>query len=111
MKKLDKRLRLKKKIRAKVVGTASRPRLAVFRSNRFIYAELIDDETGRTLLAASDLKLKGRGLLRAKEVGRRLAELAKEKKISQVVLDRGGFRYAGRVKELAEGARAGGLKF
>lgn len=110
-KKTIKRLRIKKKIRAKVSGTAAIPRLSVFRSSRFIYAQLIDDNTGKTLAAASDIGTKGTKSERAKAVGIKLAEAAKGKKIAKVVFDRGGFSYAGRVKTLAEGAREGGLKF
>ena len=107
------RLRRKAKIRATVRGTQEVPRLAIFRSNKFIYAQLIDDVTGKTLAAASDVVEKGKGtkLERAKKVGVEVAKVAKDKKLSKVVFDRGGFLYAGRVKALAEGAREGGLEF
>ena len=90
------------------------PRLCVFRSNKHIYGQLIDDEKGKTLLVAKDLEIKkpskGRIIL-AKEVGKLLAQKAVEKKYKKVVFDRGGYRYHGRVKALAEGAREEGLKF
>ena len=110
-KKIIKRLRIRNKIRAKISGTAAIPRLSVFRSNRFIYAQLVDDVSEKTLASASDAGLKGMKSKRAKAAGMKLAEVAKAKKITKVVFDRGGFSYAGRVKALAEGAREGGLKF
>ncbi len=110
--KTDKRTRLKKKIRAKVSGTAACPRLSVFRSNKFIYAQVIDDMAGKTLASASDVKIaKGTKLERAKEVGKAIALASKAVKIEQVVFDRNGFKYTGRVKLVADEARAGGLKF
>jgi large subunit ribosomal protein L18 len=100
------------KIRTKVHGTLKRPRLSVFRSNSDIYAQLIDDEKGKVLASFSSLKIKkGKGVERAKEVGLELAKLAKGKKVSTCVFDRGGYLYHGRVKALAEGAREGGLQF
>lgn len=100
------------RIRSKVAGTAAKPRLAVFRSNKFIYAQLIDDENGVTLAAASDVKAAtGTKKERAKKVGADLAAAGKAKKITEVVFDRGGFLFTGRVAALAEGAREGGLKF
>ncbi len=106
------RTRRHNRIRAKVAGTAEKPRLAVFRSNRFISAQLIDDATGTTLASAADLKAKkGTKTERAKEVGAELAKAAIAKNIKAVVFDRGGFLYAGRVKALADGAREGGLEF
>lgn len=102
------------RIRAKIVGTLERPRLAVFRSNAHIYAQLIDDAEGKTIAVYSDAMLKekkGTKSERAREVGKALAQQAQEKKISNIVFDRGGFRYHGRVKALAEGAREGGLTF
>ncbi len=114
------------KIRAKVKGTALAPRMAVFRSNAHIYVQLIDDESGKTLLSASDKDIKtvrvktsdkdgnnenGRRIAVAREVGLLAAEKAKKAKIEKVVFDRGGFKYHGRVKSIAEGAREGGLKF
>ena len=110
--KQDKRIRLKSKIRAKIVGTEARPRLTVFRSNKFIYAQVINDNTGKTLAEASDVKVtKGTKTERAKEVGRAIAVNATKAKIKQVVFDRNGFKYTGRVKLVADEARAGGLEF
>ncbi len=112
------RQRLHERIRKKVRGTSERPRLAVFRSQANIYAQLIDDDGGRTLCAASSLekdlrgKLKGGGnVAAAKEVGGLIASRAREKGIAAVVFDRGGFQYHGRIKALAEAAREAGLKF
>jgi large subunit ribosomal protein L18 len=111
-KKNDKRIRLKRKIRAKVSGTATHPRLTVFRSNKFIYAQVINDITGKTLAQASDVKItKGTKTERAKEVGRAIATSAIKSKIKKVVFDRNGFKYTGRVKLVADEARAGGLDF
>ena len=111
-KKEIKRKRLKRKIRVKMNGTSDRPRLSVFRSNKFIYAQIIDDTKGNTLLEASDLKLKkGTKVERAEEVGKMIAEKCKTAKITKVVFDRNGFRYAGRVKLVADSARKSGLKF
>ena len=108
------RLRRHRRVRGKVTGTAERPRLAVFRSNRGIFAQLVDDSTGRTLAGASWVALKdfkGDKSAQSKEVGKQLAAAAKSAGIEAVVFDRGGYRYHGRVKALAEGAREGGLKF
>lgn len=108
------RERRHRRIRAKVIGTETRPRLSIFRSNKYIYAQIINDETGRTLVSASDreTKAKSKGKLEtSKVVGEEVAKRAKEKKISKVVFDRSGYLYAGRVKQVAEGARAGGLDF
>ncbi len=111
-KKQEKRIRLKKKIRVKIKGTEARPRLSVFRSNKFIYAQVIDDMTGRTLTQASDVKLKkGTKTERAKEVGKMIAEACQAIKVDQVVFDRNGFKYTGRIKLVADEARAAGLKF
>lgn len=111
-KKNDKRIRLKAKVRAKVSGTSERPRLSVFRSNKFIYAQVIDDTAGKTLAQANDAKItKGAKTERAKQVGKIIAEMALEKKIDKVVFDRNGFKYTGRIKLVADEARAGGLKF
>jgi large subunit ribosomal protein L18 len=111
-KKRESRTRRHGRIRTQAVGTAARPRLSVFRSNKFIYAQIIDDASGVTLAAASDVKeAKGKKVERAKTVGTELAKKAKAQKIESVVFDRGGFLYAGRVKALAEGAREGGLTF
>jgi len=110
--KTDKRIRLKKKIRAKILGTEVRPRLTVFRSNKFIYAQIINDATGKTLAEASDIKItKGTKTERAKIVGNTIAVNAVKNKIKQVVFDRNGFKYTGRVKIVADEARAGGLEF
>lgn len=110
--KREKRERRHARIRAKVSGTTSLPRLSVFRSNRFIYAQLIDDSKGLTLASASDMALSGGTKSeRAKKVGIALAKEAQAKKIEKVVFDRGGFLYRGRVQALAEGAREGGLVF
>lgn len=101
------------RVRKKVVGTADRPRLAVYRSNRHVYAQLIDDLAGRTLASASSLKDADGGdpKAEAKAVGKAIAGRAKEAGISKVTFDRGGFQYHGRVQAVAEGAREGGLEF
>ena len=110
--KTDKRIRLKIKIKAKIKGTAERPRLSVFRSNKFIYAQIIDDTTGKTLVEASDVKIaKGTKIERAKQVGKMIGEKAIASKIDKVVFDRNGFKYTGRIKLVADEARASGLKF
>jgi len=112
IKKDEKRIRLKAKIRAKIQGTGTRPRLSVFRSNKFIYAQIIDDNKGKTLTEASDIKItKGTKTERAKEVGKMIAEICAGLKIKEVVFDRNGFKYTGRIKLVADVARAGGLKF
>ena len=107
------RRRRHRRVRGKVSGTAERPRLAVFRSNRGIFAQLIDDDAGRTLASASWLGLKqsGNKTDQASEVGKALAAAAAEAGISTCVFDRGGYLYHGRVKALAESAREGGLQF
>lgn len=101
------------RVRAKVSGTESMPRLVVFKSNRYMYAQLINDEKGMTIVSASDLGTKGGKAKadRARAVGVELAKLAKGKGVERVVFDRGGFLYTGRVKALADGAREGGLIF
>lgn len=110
--KLNSRDRIKRKIRARISGTSDRPRLSVYRSNKNIYAQIINDQTGKTLVSASDVKMKkGTKSERAMEVGKTLAELAKGAKISAVVFDRNGFNYIGRIKLLADSAREGGLNF
>lgn len=101
----------RRRIRAKVSGTADRPRLAVRRSVQHISAQLIDDTTGKTLCSANDRGLKGTKSERASAVGKLLAEKAQTKKISAVVFDRGGYQYHGRVQALAEAARQAGLTF
>jgi large subunit ribosomal protein L18 len=106
------RMRRHNRIRAKISGTATIPRLAVYRSARFITAQLIDDTKGVTLVAVTDVKVtKGTKLERAKAVGAEIAVKAKAAKIEKIVFDRGGFLFAGRVKALAEAAREGGLIF
>ena len=109
------RLRRHRRIRGKVQGSAERPRLVVFRSNKGISAQLVDDLTGRTLAGASWINLKksfkGNKTEQATEVGKLIAETAKKAGIETVVFDRGGYLYHGRVKALADGAREGGLKF
>jgi large subunit ribosomal protein L18 len=124
-KKLEARLRRKKRVRKKIFGYPERPRVSVFRSHKHIYAQVINDVEGHTLVALSSLspevrtkveELKGKGEIKGKVdvarlVGRMLAEKAKEKGITKVVFDRGGYKYHGRVKALAEGLREGGLEF
>jgi len=119
MKKKTSRTRARIKIRKKISGTPERPRLSVFRSLDNIYAQIIDDTTGKTLIAVSSLNkdakegvesVKGK-INKSKLIGSILAKKALEKDIKQVVFDRGGFRYHGRVKALADGAREGGLIF
>jgi large subunit ribosomal protein L18 len=108
------RLRRHRRVRGKVSGTADRPRLAVFRSNRGVFAQLVDDEAGRTLAAASWLDVrsfKGTKTDQATEVGKALAAAARDAGVTSCVFDRGGYLYHGRVKALAEGAREGGLEF
>jgi len=126
--KREKRFRRKARVRAKISGTSERPRLCVFKSNKYIYAQLIDDEKGRTLAAASDQEIKKSKIKKTKkpklqkieragkvviafEVGKLIAEKAIKNKFEKVVFDKGSYRYQGRVKALAEGAREGGLKF
>lgn len=103
----------KNRIRARVSGSAERPRLSVFKSNQHIYAQIIDDVVGKTLAAASDFELKEKGTFseKAKAVGSLIAKKAKDGKVEKVVFDRGGDRYHGIIKSLADGAREGGLKF
>ena len=109
-----KRLKRRRRVRAKVHGTAERPRISVFRSNRGVFAQLIDDESGRTVVAVnwteSDLRSLGR-MEQATRVGTLLAERAKAAGVERAVFDRGGYQYHGRVKALADGAREGGLDF
>lgn len=112
-KSLNRRRRIRYGIRKKVSGTGARPRLSVFRSNRGIYAQLIDDSKGVTLAAASTAAIgeKALNVTSSKEVGRKLAEAARSSGIEQVVFDRGGYLYHGNIKALADGAREGGLVF
>ena len=109
---LQKRTRRIKRVRKKIFGTSARPRLAVFRSNQHIYAQLIDDDSKKTIAGASDIKVKkGTKMDRAKQVGVDMAKLAKAKKITEVVFDRRSYKYHGRIKFLADAAREGGVKF
>jgi large subunit ribosomal protein L18 len=111
-KKVKRRLRIRQGIRRKLSGTAEKPRLSVFKSNKAIYAQIIDDEKGHTITAASSKELgSGVNVETAKEVGKKLAEKASASGIETVVFDRGGYLYHGRIKALAEGAREGGLNF
>ena len=101
-----------KRLRSQISGTAARPRLAVYRSNTFVYAQLIDDEAGKTIAAVDSRKeKKGTGVEKAKAVGAAIAKKAADTKITEVVFDRGGFSYQGIVTALADAAREGGLKF
>lgn len=100
------------RVRAKIFGTAERPRLAVFKSHKNIYAQVINDEKGHTLASASSMALKGKKAAeKAKEVGLGVAKAALAAKIKKVVFDRGGYLYAGKIKQVADGAREGGLEF
>ncbi len=109
----QKRDRIHKKVRKKIQGTAERPRLSVYRSNTNMYVQIIDDEKNTTLLSANvnELKIKGTKKELAEELGKLVAKKAKDKKIKKLVFDRGAFRYHGRVRAVAEGAREGGLEF
>jgi large subunit ribosomal protein L18 len=111
--KRESRLRRHRRVRRRVLGTAERPRLAVFRSTRHIYAQIIDDMNGRTMAAAGSLGLSGDDdkTAEAKRVGAELARRAKQAGVAAVVFDRGGYQYHGRVQALAEAAREGGLDF
>lgn len=101
------------RVRAKIAGTAIRPRLSVFRSNRGMFLQLIDDAAGKTIASASSLEVKAKGkkVEISKELGKMIAEKAAAKKITAVVFDRGAYKYHGRVQAVAEGAREGGLQF
>lgn len=102
----------KRRSRARISSSSESPRLTVFRSNKYIYAQLIDDEAGKTLASVSTLNIKkGKKAEQAKEVGQKLAEQAKKLGIKKAIFDRGAYKFHGRVKALAEGAREGGLKF
>ena len=106
------RQRIHQRIRRKLAGTAERPRLNVYRSLNHIYAQVIDDQKGETLVSASSIKMKtGGNVAAAKEIGKAVAELAVQQGIKRVVFDRGGYLYHGRVKALADAARAAGLEF
>ena len=111
-KKVEKRIRLKKKIRTKISGTPECPRLSVFRSNNYMYAQIIDDTKNVTIVSSSDMKTKtGTKTDRAKAVGAEVAKSAIAKGIKSCVFDRNGFKYTGRVKALADSAREAGLNF
>jgi len=112
--KQDRRLRIRRRIRKTITGSGTVPRLSVFRSNKDIYVQLIDDNAGKTLASESSLKIESKGKSKVEisfEVGKSIAGKAKEAGIEQVVFDRGGYLYHGRIKSLADGARDGGLKF
>ncbi|MFH0846111.1 MAG: 50S ribosomal protein L18 [Patescibacteria group bacterium] len=110
--KKEQRERRHRRVRAKVIGTAQKPRLSVFRSNKFIYAQVIDDENAKTLASASSLKMKANGLLvKSEKVGEEIAKKALDLKIKKVVFDRGGYLFIGKIKAFVEGARKGGLEF
>lgn len=110
--KYEQRERRHKRIRAKIRGTAARPRVAVFRSNRFVWAQCIDDDAGQTLVSVSTKGVKGKTPVeRARAAGAALAALSREKGITRAAFDRSGFVFAGAVRALAEGAREGGLAF
>jgi large subunit ribosomal protein L18 len=109
-----KRLKRRRRVRAKIRGSAERPRISVFRSNRGIFAQLIDDDAGRTIAAVNwtEPELRSLGAMdQARRAGTELAERAKAAGVERAVFDRGGYQYHGRVKALAEGAREGGLEF
>ncbi len=108
------KIRRKKRVNSKLTGTAERPRLSVFRSLKHINVQIINDKIGETLVSANDLELKGKKgskVDKAKEVGKLIAKKALEKNIKKIVFDRAGYKYQGRVKAVAEGAREGGLEF
>jgi large subunit ribosomal protein L18 len=112
LKNINRRKIRHRRLRGRISGTADKPRLFVFRSHQHIYAQLIDDQEGRVMVSASDLGLKDKGKIkRADKVGQEIAKKAKAAKIEKVVFDRGGYKYHGRVKALAEAARTGGLNF
>jgi large subunit ribosomal protein L18 len=110
----DRRIRIKKGIRKKLEGTSARPRLSVFRSNKVIYAQIIDDSKGTTITASSSIELDKKGGVNvsiSKNVGKKVAEKAIASGVKEIVFDRNGYLYHGNIKALAEGAREGGLKF
>lgn len=107
----DLRKRRHVRVRARIIGTSQRPRLSIFKSNRFISAQLIDDSKGETLVSAHGREFKGASTARAKAVGETIAKRAKEVGINKAVFDRSGYRYAAQVKMLADAAREGGLIF
>ena len=99
------------RVRKRVTGTPERPRLVIYRSLKHIYAQLVDDISARTLMTVTDTGLEGKKTAKSAEVGKRIAEKAKEAGVTKVVFDRGGYKYHGRVKAVADGAREGGLEF
>lgn len=109
------KLNRQKRVRAKIIGNSQKPRLSVFRSNKFIYVQAIDDENQKTIVGVSEKELKERNKVkktdRAFELGKLLAKKVLSKKITEAVFDRGSYKYHGRVKNIAQGAREGGLKF
>lgn len=107
----ERRFRRHLRVRKSVSGTPERPRMVIFRSDKHIYAQLVDDVAGKTLLTVSSQKAEGTKTARATEVGKQFASRAKEQGITAVVFDRAGYRYHGRVKAVADGAREGGLEF
>ena len=111
--KSNRRLRIRRGIRTKIVGTSERPRLSVFKSNKALYAQLVDDAKGHTVAAAnsSELGSKTNNIDNSKQVGAKLAERAKAAGVESVLFDRSGYQYHGKIKALADGAREGGLKF
>jgi len=109
--KREKRIRRHARIRTRISGTALRPRLAIFRSNRFMYVQLIDDESNKTIASASSLKSSGKKAEASFKIGQDIAKKASDLKITGIVFDRGGFGFKGRVEALARGAREGGLMF
>ena len=115
MKKTDiktvQRITRHRRIRSRVSGTSDKPRLAVYKSNKYMYAQLIDDEANATIASASSLKMKGNTIETAKKIGAELAKKALDMKVKKVVFDRGGFNYTGKIKALADAAREAGLEF
>lgn len=111
--KSNRRLKIRRGIRNKIVGTSERPRLSVFKSNKAVYAQLVDDSKGHTVVAANSIELgaKLNNIDNSKEVGAKLAERAKAAGVETILFDRSGYQYHGKIKALAEGAREGGLKF
>jgi large subunit ribosomal protein L18 len=109
--KQTKRAARHKRIRSKAIGTDERPRLSIFKSNSYIYAQVINDETGKTLAHATSLKLKVTGVKAAEAIGKEIAEKAQAAGAKKVVFDRGGFNYTGQIKALADAARGAGLDF
>lgn len=107
------RKRRHNRVRSKILGSSTRPRLVIFRSTTHNYAQIVDDKTGKVIVSSSDLKAKSKGTKteKAKQVGEDIAKLALEKKVEEIVFDRNCYKYHGRVKALADGAREGGLKF